>query len=243
MKTLNIITKLLFFLFITILFQINSIFGFNYEVRDSLIVYAKNGLNFRTTPSLNGDKVGLIPFGSQIQVVDTKQFEIRDTFDGFSGNWIEIDYLGLAGFVFDGYLSKFPIPKPSYKTGYLGDNLSSYIAENYEKKIELNTAKPCNDSIGKECDHGQIIGVYGENIVYTVAYGWERVEYNFHFRNTRFSEMINLLFFFTDDKSPMFETLDKKIDVGFDHVREIKHHHNDFFFSLFWDERDCLISM
>lgn len=243
MKILNQIAKLTITILSLIIFPTNQIFGINYEAGDSLNVYAKNGLNIRSKASLDGEKVRLIPFGNKVTIIDTKNFELRDTFERVPGNWVEISYLGINGFVFDGYLSKLTIPKLSQKPQYLISNLTSYIKGNYKKKFEVSTHEPCNDPDGKECNHGQFITTYGKNIVHAVTYSWESETNDFHFRHTRFSEVINLLLLFVDEQNPLFQTLNKRNNTGFDHRREIKHQKEGINFILIWDKKDCLIKL
>lgn len=243
MKPLNQIVKLTIIILSVITFPTNQIFGLNYEAGDSLNVYAKNGLNIRSKASVDGEKIELIPFGSKVRIIDTKDFELRDTFERVPGNWVEISYLGINGFVFDGYLSKLTIPKLSQKTKYSISDLASYIKANYKKEFEVSTHEPCNDSVGKECNHGQFITTYGKNIVHSVAYSWESETNDFHFRDTRFSEIINLLLLFVDEENPLFQTLNERKNTGFDHRREIKHQKEGINFILIWDEKDCLIKL
>ncbi len=237
MKTL----KLTIIILSLITFPTNQIFGINYEAGDSLNVYAKNGLNIRSKANLDGEKIRLIPFGSIVKIIDTKNFELRDTFERVPGNWVEISYLGINGFVFDGYLSKLTIPKPSQKANYLISDLTSYIKANYKKKFEVSTHEPCNDPDGKECNHGQFITTYSENIVHAVTYSWESEANDFYFRDTRLSEVTNLLLLFVDEQNPLFQTLNKRKNTGFDHRKEIKYQKEGINFILTWDEKDCLI--
>jgi len=243
MKALTSIVNYTVLVFLVMISPFNQLFGTNYEIGDSLNVYAKSGLNIRSEANSNGEKIKLIPFGHKIKIIDTKNFELRDTIERLPGNWVEISYLGIHGFVFDGYLSKLSIPVSSQKTKDLFFDLRSYIKENYEKKFEVSTHEPCDDPDGKVCNHGQLITTYDENIVHAVAVGWESGTDNFHFRNTRFAEIINLLLLFVDKQTPLFKILNRRVNTNNEFRKEIKFQKEGFSCILAWDEKDCLIKL
>jgi hypothetical protein len=76
-------------------------------------VMATSGLKMRATP--NGKKLLTIPYNGQVEkindgkdygnltVTELKDFKIK-------GKWIKVKYDGKEGFVFDGYLTKLPLP-------------------------------------------------------------------------------------------------------------------------------------
>ena len=101
-------------------------FGFSattYQPGDSMFVWAKSGLKMRTTPSLQGDKILTIPYGTKVKI-DSYQEELPEIkvrvveaqkiadmdYKSFylKGHWCRVVYLNTVGYIFDGYLSKMP---------------------------------------------------------------------------------------------------------------------------------------
>lgn len=66
-------------------------------------VTAKGGLNVRATPDRNGERVGLIPFGTELLTFERKGEKI--TVDGLSGSWVRVSDDVVKGWAFDGFLS------------------------------------------------------------------------------------------------------------------------------------------
>ena len=83
----------------------------NYTEKDTLNVLAINGLNIRLAKSGQSKKIGNIKYGESVIITNTFEFSFKDTIECRTGNWIEINYNDKIGFVFDGYLSKLPVPK------------------------------------------------------------------------------------------------------------------------------------
>lgn len=101
-------------------------FGFStstYQPGDSMYVWAQSGLKMRVEPSLKGDKILTIPYGTKVQI-DSYQNELPEIkvrvveaqkIDGteyksfyLKGHWCKVTYLDTVGYIFDGYLSKMP---------------------------------------------------------------------------------------------------------------------------------------
>ncbi|KAA3622892.1 MAG: SH3 domain-containing protein [Bacteroidetes bacterium] len=85
-------------------------------------VWAKSGLIIRDAPSIEGKRVGKLAYGDSIRLVkvtgksySVKMMETNKSFEEYHhkefrlrGNWVQINWQGQVGFIFDGYLSKFP---------------------------------------------------------------------------------------------------------------------------------------
>ena len=67
-------------------------------------VIAKSGLRLRNTPDLNGKRLSLIPYGSQVRLLDEKgpALVIGDR----TGKWSRIVWKKTEGWVFGGFLSR-----------------------------------------------------------------------------------------------------------------------------------------
>ncbi len=73
-------------------------------------IIAPSGLNFRKTSNPRSEKIGHIPYGEPIELI-APSFDISLEVDQIAGGMAEIYYKGEKGFVFDGYISRFPAAK------------------------------------------------------------------------------------------------------------------------------------
>lgn len=145
------------------------VFGQFYEIGDNLNVNARSGLNVRSTPAINGSKVGFLEYGQRVEVISKEYLTKRDTFENLDGGWVEIESEGIRGFVFDGFLTKLPIlnykmnPKNEEKGVCLFNSMNRYIKNNF---VAIDTTNYYNGADGEGShgmkiinlrDHGQFI--------------------------------------------------------------------------------------
>jgi len=102
---------------------ISTTFGIEqYTAGESLHIWAISGLNMRATPDAQGEKVLNLPYGATVKVVDTQPYANPFSYamvksEGFGtpvnwvvdGYWVQVEYQGQEGYVFDGYLGKLPV--------------------------------------------------------------------------------------------------------------------------------------
>jgi hypothetical protein len=120
--------------------------------------WAINGLNIRETPSANGKALGKIPYGQKLEI-DLRNQEYSNYYEElflvgikpdksadikFTGPWLKVEFNGLIGYVFGGYLSRFP----SYKIENIenhkrSESFKDYMNRNYKL---LNDNKETWDS-------------------------------------------------------------------------------------------------
>ncbi|RYM33770.1 SH3 domain-containing protein [Brumimicrobium glaciale] len=85
------------------------------DKKNTFIVTAKNGIIIRKNPSLESKRIGLIPFGSKINISEktNEKLSIHENGKEIKGNWVKIkthnypyNYAEEAeyGYVFDGFL-------------------------------------------------------------------------------------------------------------------------------------------
>lgn len=89
-------------------------------------VLAPSGLNMRATSNPSSAKIQTVPVGAEVEWLEapaSKDMEI----DGLDGGMAKVKYQGKVGYMFSGYLSKYPAPKP-----YMG-------TEKYVEKLRLLT--------------------------------------------------------------------------------------------------------
>jgi len=76
-----------------------------------LYVMANSGLTLRIGPSMNSESLGVVEFGSSVSVLNQPD-SIQNTqkLNWVEGKWIYVEYDGVIGYMFDGYLSDLPMP-------------------------------------------------------------------------------------------------------------------------------------
>jgi hypothetical protein len=111
------------------LLQVSAFSILEYQSGDTLYVWAESGLNLRSQPQSSSDILQTIPFGEAVVALQGKNFydrrnnstvifdrsQFKKTNDQFTGVriegiWVKVQFQGIEGFVFDGYLSSYPHP-------------------------------------------------------------------------------------------------------------------------------------
>jgi hypothetical protein len=87
----------------------------DFELNENFHVMAMSGLRMRATPELKGKTILTIPYDGIVERVDNDDYGVLEIEEikGFKieGNWIKVRHDGKDGYVFDGFLTKFPLPK------------------------------------------------------------------------------------------------------------------------------------
>ncbi len=108
-------------------------------INTTLIVYCQNntdtvrwitadvGLNMRASPDLNAKKIGLIPYGEKVQLIEETGDAI--TISGATGKWSKVEWKDKTGWVFGGFLigesaGIIPAGWKVYKNGKFGYQFS-----------------------------------------------------------------------------------------------------------------------
>lgn len=87
-----------------------------YKEGDKLIVHASSGLVLRKTADTLGEKITTLPYGDEVTVQkddQPKKLVLIEEFPGYKirGYWAKVKSKnGEEGYVFDGYLSRYPVP-------------------------------------------------------------------------------------------------------------------------------------
>jgi len=186
--------KQYFILLVNLIFLSQISFAQNFQANDSLYVWAISGLNMRTTPDLKGEKIMIIPYGEKIKIENKKgdlpamkvlfrkgrkvqegEGEIYDRHTGetmkkipdffIEGHWVKINYRGIEGYLFDGYLSSLPTLEGKIDTLVNGkkhlrlkENFHEWAKRNYG---EFRTLKIKN----KKYESGENIKTYMNGII------------------------------------------------------------------------------
>ncbi len=133
-------------LFFALSFMTLTVAHSPYESGQELNVYASSGLKLRAHPSTGSEVIDIIPFGSRVTVINTFEFSDENTarIDWIDGHWILVEYEGMAGYLFDGYLSPLPFPGTESEIctdGYsYAFTLGEYIQEHYGQQSIIDSS-------------------------------------------------------------------------------------------------------
>jgi len=137
----------------------NGQFKGAYKKGDTLNVLTISGVNLRENPSSASNKIATIIYGSKIQVVDDNlrqtKFRVEELKEFFiEGYWVKVKFRDQIGYLFDGYLSKFPIL--DYKdTAIYEERLDfHFLKENFKtigKRKALKKYHDCKVTVDNDC--------------------------------------------------------------------------------------------
>ena len=134
--------KTLFTFLLSFSFLLPSFGVSDYKSNDDLYIWAISGLNLRTQPNAKSSKIVNIPYGEKVTIIDnqinTHKFSYTMSRSNsasweIDGYWVQVKYGNEEGYVFDGYLGKFPtITKSAETIPYLTlKTLKPYGKENW----------------------------------------------------------------------------------------------------------------
>jgi len=99
----------------------------------SAFVNASNGLNLRDQPNSNGSKIFLLPFRSEVKILEQSSDVV--TVGGIKGSWTKVKYQDKIGWVFNPYLSD----SKDFKIIFIILNeLSNHLLTLDDKTIDLS---------------------------------------------------------------------------------------------------------
>lgn len=105
--------------FALILLTSTTILANNKPAEGTLLqVNAQSGLKLRAEPTLNSAVLDIMPYGSFVSLQEFEAFNVVDRVDWNDGNWIRVDYNGVEGWAFDGFLTAFEVPQGKLETVY-----------------------------------------------------------------------------------------------------------------------------
>ncbi len=139
---------------ILLIFLLQSVLMVAQESRfkddETIHVWASSGLNMRSKPDAKAEKIATIPYGAKVVVLPNIgvkiPFEVEE-FKGFvvKGYWLLVKYENTEGFVFDGFLSRLPAPKPNKQDFsiliYLNNQIGKVGSKIYTYIFDKNTKK------------------------------------------------------------------------------------------------------
>lgn len=152
-----------------------------YSQSDTLYVWAMSGLALRETPDLKGNKLDAVPYGAivvaqdwkffndenKIQVEATPGYKSGETTSPpviLQGRFAHVLFQGKKGYVFDGYLSRFP--PPQYKICEIGEHKNWRCFETMDdygaREFGLKSQKIVREAGGM---YGTMKSVFGNGMV------------------------------------------------------------------------------
>jgi len=85
-----------------------------------LYVVANSGLTLRMEPHKNAPSLGVVEFGSSVLVISQPDsMNYTEKLNWVEGRWLYVDYDGVTGYMFDGYLSDLPLPMYEFERCHL----------------------------------------------------------------------------------------------------------------------------
>lgn len=92
-----------------ILFSTLFLFSFFLLAQDYYAL-SKNGLNLRKSPSDKSEILDVVPYNTKVSILEKNASE-KFKVNGFSGTYVKINYKGIEGYIFSGFLSKLEAVK------------------------------------------------------------------------------------------------------------------------------------
>lgn len=110
-------------------------------------VVASTGLSLREFNNLNSEKITIMPYGSQVKVLNPEQ-KITMMVQGIKGGMDEIAFNHKKGYAFNGYLSRYfpPDEDMSFK-GYFNELKPVFPEVMYKKIVGESVRKPSTTQI------------------------------------------------------------------------------------------------
>ncbi len=130
-------------------------------------VMTTSGLNLRLAPDKRAQVISTIPFGTKVSTLKWAELEASpktEVVNGLKGSWAPVTYDNKVGYVFSGYLSRMPAPKPGRCAidAYFDDNYGISKPDVEEMNVRSDEAK----SFGNELKNfKRIRRTYRQNIV------------------------------------------------------------------------------
>lgn len=102
-------------------------------------VFAPSGLKLRAQPNLHAEVIDIVRYGDRVKVLDTFEYseEKATRIDWIDGHWILVEFDGLAGYIFDGYLSTLPFPDDLDQMVCNGYTYAYTLGEYFETHFEV----------------------------------------------------------------------------------------------------------
>lgn len=215
----------------------SSSFGFVFSngplTEGKVHVLAFSGLKIRTAPNLDSKVLDIVPFGESIELIE--KGSVPDVIEWISGHWSRVDYHGTQGYVFDGFLTKLPVPVRDYELTQNDLDLSYTILAWAENNFDY-IQEP--DTVESNQAH-KLTQYLQHNIMVTRTETDQYFKSTIEIPNFRIGEAYNLVksMLLTKNERKVFDAnalfisnrdgIIDKIKIDIDKPVEIKKTHND----------------
>lgn len=98
----------------------------NNIIKNCMSIISQEGLNLRDQPMINSGKIVLMPYDSEVIILDEEK--AKDTIDNIKGNWIKVKYNNVEGWAFDAYLDCI-VDRNDIKTGDIINGLEVTVKQ------------------------------------------------------------------------------------------------------------------
>lgn len=162
-----------------------------------LYVMANSGLNLRVEPNNDSESLGVVEFGLSVHVLNQPDsIQNVEVLNWVEGSWIYVEFDGINGYMFDGYLSDLPLPIYEFEKCQLDLDLI-YPLESW---VDVNLGV-CKDKVVEAGLLKKIISDYdgGEKMVRTQKEDNYKVE--LYLTNIRLMDAYHLLQSMIDSRS------------------------------------------
>jgi len=109
-------------LFSALILSLNS-FAFNdsrqFAKGDVVYVHSLSGLSLRKLASTSAGRQAIMKYGAKLTIASRPDLDKTLVVENIKGYWVEVDYNGIKGYAFTGFLSRFPAPTSKSPTAYL----------------------------------------------------------------------------------------------------------------------------
>ncbi len=108
------------------------------QLTQTVYCYGQGGLIIRSSPSLDGERIGKINYLDSLKVsADFANHNKEDEMlvDGFKGHWVKVNYQHTEGYVFSGFLLPFNLQNLQADTL---KNIEEGIEESYRKYLKVS---------------------------------------------------------------------------------------------------------
>ena len=106
----------------TLLISLNS-FGFKdnrkFAKDDVVYVHSMSGLSLRKLASTKAGRQAIMKYGAKLTIASRPDLDKTLVVENIKGYWVEVDFNGVKGYAFTGFLSRFPAPKTKSMSAYL----------------------------------------------------------------------------------------------------------------------------
>lgn len=160
-----------------------------------LNVFATSGLKLRSLPNLHSEVLDVVRFGDQVTVINSFDFceDKSQRVEWIDGHWIYVEFEGIAGYLFDGYLSDLPFPGSEAEICSDGYSYAFTLAEFIEQNFNLQAV--LDSSAARQ------VAQYDHGIKLTKRQKESSHIIEIEMPGTKINEVLNLMRTMTADKA------------------------------------------